>query len=87
MRLKVGADVNAEFFRYLTGGRTDQARVVDGALRKTPRDADAWSVRRMAEAEKMSKSTTQRWFSLFGVKPHRGKTSKPSRSSSRQSGM
>ena len=61
------------------------AKLIDRALRKTPRDADAWSVRRMAE--KVSKSAVPRRFSLFGVKPHRGKTSKPSRSSSRQSGM
>ena len=29
-----------------------------------------WSVRLMAEAVGVSKSTVQRWFSLFGVKPH-----------------
>ena len=34
MRLKVGADAKVEFFRYLTGGRTDQARVVEGAMTK-----------------------------------------------------
>ena len=30
----------------------------------------------MAEAEGVSKSTVQRWFSLFGVKPHRSDTFK-----------
>ena len=30
----------------------------------------------MGEAEGVSKSTVQRWFSLFGVKPHLAKTFK-----------
>ena len=30
----------------------------------------------MGEAEGVSKSTVQRWFSLFGVKPHLSKTFK-----------
>ena len=30
----------------------------------------------MAQAEGVSKSTVQRWFSLFGIKPHLTKTFK-----------
>ena len=45
------------------------AKLINRALGEKPRDANAWSVRRMAEADKVSKSTVQRWFSLFGIKP------------------
>ena len=47
------------------------AALVDRALREKPRNADAWSMRRMAEAEGVSKSTVHRWFMLYGIKPHR----------------
>ena len=43
-------------------------------LQEKPENANAWSVRRMAAAEGVSKSTVQRWFSLFAVKPHRSET-------------
>ena len=52
------------------------AGLINRALREKPRNANAWSVRRMAEAEGVSKSTVQRWFTLFGVKPHQSKTFK-----------
>ena len=52
------------------------AELINRALREKPDHANAWSVRRMAEAEGVSKSTVQRWFSLFGVKPHRSDTFK-----------
>ena len=52
------------------------AGLINRALREKPRNANAWSVRRMAAAEGVSKSTVQRWFTLFGVKPHRSKTFK-----------
>ena len=48
------------------------ARLVNRALREKPCDANAWSVRRMAEAEGVLKSTAHRWFTLYGIKPHRG---------------
>ena len=47
------------------------AGLISRALREKPENANAWSVRRMAAAEGVSKSTVQRWFSLFAVKPHR----------------
>ncbi len=52
------------------------AGLITRALHNKPDNADAWSVRLMAEAEGVSKSTVQRWFSLFGVKPHRSDTFK-----------
>ena len=47
------------------------AGLIDRALQEKPRDANAWSVRRMAEAEGVSKSTVHRLFTLHGIKPHR----------------
>ena len=47
------------------------AGLIDRALHEKPRDANAGSVRRIAEAEGVSKSTVHRLFTLRGVKPHR----------------
>ena len=47
------------------------AELINRALRKKPDNANTWSVRLMAEAEGVSKSTVQRWFALFGIRPHR----------------
>ena len=52
------------------------AELINRALQRKPDHASAWSVRLMAEAEGVSKSTVQRWFSLFGVKPHLSDTFK-----------
>ena len=52
------------------------AELINRALQEKPDHAGAWSVRLMAEAEGVSKSTVQRWFSLFGVKPHLSDTFK-----------
>ncbi len=52
------------------------AQVINRALQQKPAHANAWSVRLMAEAEGVSKSTVQRWFALFGLKPHRSRTFK-----------
>ena len=52
------------------------AVLINRALQQKPDHAGAWSVRLMAEAEGVSKSTVQRWFSLFGVKPHLSDTFK-----------
>ena len=52
------------------------AELINRALQKKPDNAGAWSVRLMAQAQGVSKSTVQRWFSLFGVKPHLSNTFK-----------
>ena len=52
------------------------AGLINRALQKKPDNAGAWSVRLMAEAEGVSKTTVQRWFALFGVKPHLSETFK-----------
>ena len=52
------------------------AEVIRRALQQKPDHATTWSVRLMGDAAGVSKSTVQRWFSLFGVKPHRAKTFK-----------
>ena len=53
------------------------AKVINHVLQNKPDKATHWSLRLMGEAEGVSKSTVQRWFSLFGVKPHLAKTFKP----------
>ena len=40
------------------------------ALSDQPAGSGAWRVRQKAGTEGVSKSTAQRWFALFGVKPH-----------------
>ena len=52
------------------------AAVINRALHAKPADSGPWSVRRMAAAERISKSTVQRWFALFGVRPHLAETRK-----------
>ena len=52
------------------------AAVINRALQQKPDEATHWSVRLMASAEGVSKSTVQRWFALFGVKPHLQETFK-----------
>lgn len=47
------------------------AEVINTALKAPPRAGTHWSVRSMAEHTGVSKSTVQRWFTLFGVQPHR----------------
>ena len=48
------------------------AEVINTALQTRPPDgATHWSVRPMAEQSGVSKSTVQRWFSLFAIQPHR----------------
>ncbi len=51
------------------------AGLIHRALRDKPVHAANWSVRLLGGAEGVSKSTVQRWFSLFGVKPHLAQTS------------
>ena len=51
------------------------ASVISRALQQTPDSATHWSTR-AGRAEGISKSTVQRWFGLFGVKPHLAQTFK-----------
>ena len=55
--------------------RTHDDEEVAGLLRTVlrikPTDATQWTVRTMAAKTGISKSTVQRYFSLFGVQPHR----------------
>src|SRR3970040_881435 len=41
-----------------------------------PGDATHWTVRTVAAHNRISKSTVQRYFALFGVQPHRARTFK-----------
>ena len=50
--------------------------MINRALQQTPDAATHWSTRTLGRAEGIGKSTVQRWFALFGVKPHRAKTFK-----------
>ena len=52
------------------------AAVISRALQETPDAATHWSTRTLGRAVGISKSTVQRWFALFGVKPHLAKTFK-----------
>ena len=52
------------------------AAVISRALQESPDAATHWSTRTLGRAEGLSKSTVQRWFALFGVKPHLAKTFK-----------
>ena len=47
------------------------AEVINAALQTKPGDRTQWSVRSMAEHSGVSKSTVQRWFTMFGLQPHR----------------
>jgi len=52
------------------------AALVKKALTERPKAATHWSVRGMAAATGVSKSSVQRYFALFGVQPHRSKSFK-----------
>jgi putative transposase len=47
------------------------AQLVNKTLHSKPKGATQWSCREMAEATGISKSTVQRVWSAFGLKPHR----------------
>jgi putative transposase len=49
------------------------ARMLRTVLASPPPDATHWSVRRVAAKTRLSKSTVQRYFQLFGAQPHRTK--------------
>jgi putative transposase len=52
------------------------ARMLRTVLQTRPKDATHWTVRGVATNTGISKSTVQRYFSLFGVQPHRTKSFK-----------
>lgn len=52
------------------------AEVINTALQSTPADGTHWTVRTLAEQTGISKSTVQRWFTLFGIQPQRQRTFK-----------
>ena len=52
------------------------ARLLRKVLRTKPTTHTQWSVRTVADATQISKSTVQRYFALFGVQPHRSKSFK-----------
>lgn len=53
------------------------ARLIRKTLKKPPRDGSThWSVRQAARESGISKSSVQRYFDLFGIKPHRTKSFK-----------
>jgi putative transposase len=52
------------------------AEVVSKTLHSKPKGTTQWSCRDMAEASGVSKSTVQRVWSAFGLKPHRQETFK-----------
>jgi transposase len=53
--------------------------VIVRTLENTPRGATHWSVRGMAKASGMSRSTVNRIWRAFGLQPHRSKTFKLSK--------
>lgn len=52
------------------------ARMLSTVLKTRPKDATHWTVRAVAEETGFSKSTVQRYFTLFGVQPHRTRSFK-----------
>src|SRR5271167_1466087 len=52
------------------------AGLINRVLRSRPQKATHWSVRSVAEETGISKSTVARYFTLFGLQPHRSKSFK-----------
>lgn len=52
------------------------AQLLNTALTQRPKAATHWSVRTLGEDTGISKSTVQRYLSLFGVQPHRARSFK-----------
>lgn len=59
--------------RPRTHDEDEVADMLRTVLMKKPRNSTHWSVRSVAQKTGISKSTVQRYFSLFGVQPHRTK--------------
>jgi transposase len=62
--------------RPRTYGDEQVAGLINQVLRSKPINATHWSVRSVAEATGISKSTAARYFTLFGLQPHRSKSFK-----------
>ena len=62
--------------RPRTHGDDDIAALLNTVLSRRPQSATHWSVRELADETGISKSTVQRYLSLFGVQPHRSKSFK-----------
>lgn len=52
------------------------AEVIEKTLNTTPKDATHWSIRSMAAATGLSHTTIRRFWTAFGLQPHRGETFK-----------
>lgn len=52
----------------------DVAQLMQLALDQRPRNATHWSTRTFAHETQVSKSTVHRYFTLFGIQPHRTRT-------------
>jgi putative transposase len=63
--------------RPRTYGDEQVAGLINRVLRSKPKNATHWSVRSVAEQTAISKSTVARYFTLFGLQPHRSKSFKP----------
>jgi putative transposase len=59
-----------------TEGNSISDEVLRIVLQTGPKDATHWTVRGVARQTGISKSTVQRYFTLFGVQPHRTKSFK-----------
>ncbi len=59
--------------RPRTHDEDEVAQMLRTVLKKKPGNSTHWSVRSVARKTGISKSTVQRYFSLFGVQPHRTK--------------
>jgi transposase len=79
---RFGTDRLAGLYDLPKAGRPrthDDDRIADllnKVLRQRPKQATHWSVRGVAAATGVSKSTVQRYFGLFGLQPHRSKSFK-----------
>lgn len=62
--------------RPRTHSEDDIAALLNAALQSRPQGATHWSVRELASETGISKSTVQRYLSLFGVQPHRSRSFK-----------
>jgi len=57
-------------------GDEQVAALINRVLRSKPQHATHWSVRLVAEATEVSKSTVARYLALFGLQPHRSQSFK-----------
>ena len=53
--------------------------IIEATLHRTPADATHWSVKTMAEAQKISRMTVHRVWKKYNIKPHKVKTFKISK--------